>query len=76
MTPSDSQMLWWMQELTNTYGPTMDMSDLSHVFKRSRNGIKQSVYAGTFPIPMIRSGRQRLARTRDVALYLAQARNE
>lgn len=70
--PSANPPSAWHPMLRAEYGVTMTMDAVAFVLKRAKGGIMSSIYSGEFPIPTFRAGMHRLAKTDDVASYLAQ----
>jgi hypothetical protein len=62
----------WLTELRSEYGLTMTMNAVAHVMKMAKSGVMAAIYAERFPIHTFRVGLHRLAKTEDVAQYLAQ----
>lgn len=67
LTPFDA----WMSDLREEYGLTMTMAAVASVLKMSKHSVMAAIYAGRFPIQTFRAGQFRLAKTEDVAQYLA-----
>lgn len=71
LPPLKSRRDEWAADLLDHYGPTMGLRDLAEVLKLKLSAIHDTLGRGEFPIATFKIGRRRIARTVDVAAYLA-----